>query len=256
MSTAPSVCMAGTKGGGKSDDRQNALGILLTESNIVRIPGDVGNPATFPFAVRCKTVAGLTLQRLIRGRDRSLRGRILESARELVGEGIWALSTTCGFMILFQRDLADVLPVPVLTSSLLQLPFLLCSLGWRSKVGIITADAGSLGREHLKCAGVDGQRVVVAGLENMPHFRSAILENRVSTDYEAIKKEVLRCAQQLVVSHPQVGALLLECANLPPYAPVLQDRLGLPVYDFNTMILHARLAFTRVLHRSHYFAGF
>ena len=43
-------------------------------------------------------------------------------------------------------------------------------------------------------------------------------------------------AQQLVAEHPDVGAILLECSDMPPFAAAIQRAVGLPVFDFITMI--------------------
>jgi Asp/Glu/hydantoin racemase len=47
--------------------------------------------------------------------------------------------------------------------------------------------------------------------------------------------------------HPDVGAIVLECANMPPYAAALRARAGLPVYDLVDLgkWLYAGLAATR-----------
>ena len=105
-----------------------AIGILVMDARIERIPGDVGNSATFSFPVVCRTVAGATLERLIRERDRTLLKPFIEAGWELVRQGVRALATSCGFMILFQEELARAFPVPVFTSSLLQLPFIQAGL--------------------------------------------------------------------------------------------------------------------------------
>lgn len=41
---------------------QNSLpvGILMNRASFPRLPGDIGNPATFPFAVRYRMVPGTT----------------------------------------------------------------------------------------------------------------------------------------------------------------------------------------------------
>jgi Asp/Glu/hydantoin racemase len=39
-----------------------------------------------------------------------------------------------------------------------------------------------------------------------------------------------------VAAHPEVGAIVLECTNMPPYAAALRAALGMPVYDIYSMI--------------------
>ena len=41
----------------------------------------------------------------------------------------------------------------------------------------------------------------------------------------------LEAAEKLLQRHPQVGAILLECTNMGPYARALRDATGLPVFD-------------------------
>jgi hypothetical protein len=221
-----------------------AIGILVMDARIERIPGDVGNPATFPFPVLCRTVAGATLKRLIAERDRSLLGPFVEAGWELVRQGAKALTTTCGFMVLFQDELAREFPVPVITSSLLQLPFIQATLRPEGRVGVITADAANLSPEHLRRAGGDADRITVVGLEGQPKFRAAIFEETGRIDVPAVASEVVAQAKRMVANDPHIAALLFECANLPPYAAAVQAAVGLPVYDAVTMIryVHATLS--------------
>jgi hypothetical protein len=194
---------------------QPAIGMLVMDANIRRIPGDVGNPATFPFPVVCRTVAGATLERLIAKRDRSLLKPFVEAGWELVRQGVKALTTTCGFMVLFQRELAAEFPVPVFTSSLLQLPFIERSLRPRDRIGILTADAANLTAEHLRRAGGDEERLTVCGLEDQPCFREAIFSGSGRLEPEKVASEVVGQARRMVASDPAIRAILLECSNLP-----------------------------------------
>ncbi len=218
------------------------IGILVMDARIERIPGDVGNPATFPFPVICRTVPGATLRRLIAERDPSLLAPFVEAGWELVRQGVRALTTSCGFMILFQEELAREFPVPVLTSSLLQLPFIQATLRPRDRIGILTADASNLTPEHLRKAGGDEDRITVVGLENQPRFRAAIFEESGRIDVPGVECEVVEQAQRLLSSDPRIAAILFECANLPPYARAVRDALRLPVYDAVTMIRHVHAA--------------
>jgi hypothetical protein len=222
-----------------------AIGILVMDARIKRIPGDVGNPATFPFPVLCRTVAGATLQRLITERDPSLLEPFIAAGWELVREGVKALTTTCGFMILFQEDLAREFPVPVFTSSLLQLPFIERTLRPQDRIGILTADAGNLTEEHLCRAGGNTDRLTVCGLENGFFFREAIFSGSGRLDAGNIAAEVVAQARRMTTADPAIRAVLLECANLPPYAAAVQRAVGLPVYDFVTMLHHVQSALMR-----------
>jgi hypothetical protein len=223
-----------------------AIGILVMDAPIVRIPGDGGHPATFPFPVLLRTVRGATLERLICGRDSSLIAPFVAAGRDLVRDGVKAITTTCGFMILFQQELARELPVPVLTSSLLQLPFIERTLDPSGRIGILTADAGNLTQEHLHRAGGDVRRSTIFGLENQPYFREAILSGTGRIDPAKLQAEVVQQTMRMVAADPHIRSILFECTNLPPYAAAVQEAVGLPIYDFTTMIrqVHAALART------------
>lgn len=226
---------------GKSPTRA-AIGILVLDARIRRIPGDGGNPASFPFPVLLETVCGATIRRLVAERDPALVSEFVAAGRRLVERGARALATTCGFAILFQRELSRALPVPVFTSSLLQLPLIAAAIGPRRRVGVLTADARHLTAVHLRRSGVAPGRVTVFGLEDRPHFRRAILEEAGTIAPRRVREEVAGRAREMVAADAAIGAVLLECANLPPYAAAVRAATGLPVFDFRTLILQAHAA--------------
>ena len=41
----------------------------------------------------------------------------------------------------------------------------------------------------------------------------------------------IAAGRDLIVQHPEVDTVVLECTNLPPYKKALEAALGLPVYD-------------------------
>jgi hypothetical protein len=222
-----------------ADVKKPAIGILVTDAIITRPPGDVGNPATYPFPVLYRRVPCASLDRIIEKEDPELLPPILDAARELVRKGAAAITSTCGFMILYQPKLARELSVPVFLSSLLQLPFIRGILNPDDQIGIITANAGHLTSRHLRLAGLeDIGAVKISGLENQPAFREAIFSGSGGFDPEAIQKEVVGAARELIRKNPRVKSILLECSNLPPYASAVQKEIHLPVFDFNTMIHH------------------
>jgi Asp/Glu/hydantoin racemase len=223
-----------------------AIGILLLDSFIPFPPGDVGNASTYSFPVRYKVVKGASIERLINQQDASLLEPFIEAGRELVKEGVKAITGDCGFMILFQERLAREFPVPVFMSSLLQVPFISRMLKPGKKVGIISADSRNLTDKHLQAAGIDeNMKIKVVGMQDQKFFFDAILAEKGELNFEEVQKEVVNVSTKLVKDDEKIGAILLECSDLPPYAAAIQESVGLPVFDFTTMINYVYLALVR-----------
>lgn len=212
------------------------LGVLMLDTVFPRIPGDVGNGFTFDFPVRYYTVKGADPKRVVKEADQSLLAPFIEGAKELEAAGCRAISTSCGFLVMFQKELSAAVKIPVLTSSLLQTPFLCSMLDPSKKVGILTARASSLGERHFRGAGMENCGFVVQGMDDYPEFTNAFIENNPEIDVEKAEAEMVDAAQKLVSGHPEVAALLFECTNMPPFAHAVQKATGLPVFDVTTLI--------------------
>lgn len=98
------------------------VGILMLDTQWPRPPGDTGNATTWPFPVLYKVVRGATARVVIHEQGRGLGPAFLEAAADLVREGADGITTTGGFLALFQRELAAHVKVPVASSSLMQIP--------------------------------------------------------------------------------------------------------------------------------------
>jgi hypothetical protein len=221
---------------------ERPVGILRMDNRIPRIPGDIANTSTFDFPIVFRVIPGSTNDRVVYQRDRSLLEPYLEGARELEGQGVAALTTTCGFLSVFQPELASAVRVPVFTSSLLLVPLVGRMIGPERRVGIITADENVLGEEHFNAAGWSPSTVKVAvrGLQDKPGFRGFIDDQPV-VDTELCGREMVSVARALVAEHPDVGAIVLECTNMAPYAHLVQEETGLPVFDVQLLanLVHA-----------------
>jgi len=215
-----------------NDPGSPAIGILMLDTRFPRIPGDIGNPATFPFPVRYHRVPKASAERVVRQGARELLPAFVEGARALERDGVLAITTSCGFLARLQRELASAVTVPVFTSSLMLIPLVSRMLAPDKVVGILTIDSDSLTEKVLAAAGVSaGMPVVVAGLETEEEFHRAILEDRPAFDVDRSRAEHVRVASRLVADHPNAGAVVLECTNMPPYRADIQRVTGLPVFD-------------------------
>ena len=199
------------------------------------MPGNVVNSCTYDFPVRLRAVPGLDTPRLHSG-DPTIFDDILREAKVLEKEGVRAISAACGFFGHFHRQLADAMDIPVAMSSLVQAPWIKATLKKDQKIGVLTANAAAVTDELLSSCGIeDSSLLKVADLRHGPHF-SAIMEDRGEFDNNEVRKEVLAAASELTEANSDIGAILLECSDMPPYAAAIQAQVGLPVFDFITMI--------------------
>ncbi len=219
------------------------LGILMLEARFPRIPGDMGNGATWPFPVLYRVVRGATPEKVVLGGAAGLLPDFIEAAQELVRLGAEAITTNCGFLSLFQRELAAAAGVPVATSALIQVPWVQATLPPGKRVGIVTVSASTLSPAHLEAAGVPLDTPLIGTESGREFFRVLIKAEKEDMDVELAERDVVEAGKELVARHPDVGAIVLECTNMPPYAAVLQTEVGLPVYDVYSMItwFHAGL---------------
>lgn len=220
----------------KNVGRDPLIGIIMLDTIFPRIPGDIGNPNTFSFPVLYETVKGASSKRVVIDADPLLLQPFIQAARTLECEGVQAITTSCGFLALFHRELADAVDIPVFTSSLLQVHFLKSILKKNQKIGIITALSKSLTQKHLAGVGIQSYPLAIIGMDTTTEFKAAFVEGKEDIDIDKCRQEILSVAKKLVRSNPDVSAVILECTNMPPFAKDIQTSVGLPVFDVVTMI--------------------
>lgn len=210
------------------------LGILMLEARFPRIPGDMGNALTWPFPVRYKVVRGASPQRVVLEGAPGLLEPFIDAARELVAEGCEGITTNCGFLSIFQRELAEAVGVPVATSSLMQAALAAATSPPGRPPAILTISAGTLTPAHLAAAGVP-EGAPVGGVARGA-FTSAILGDAPEMDVAAARAEMIAAAEDLVAAHPETGAIILECTNMTPYAADIARATGRRVHSVHDFI--------------------
>jgi Asp/Glu/hydantoin racemase len=212
------------------------IGILMADTTLPRIPGDSGNAWTYDFPVRFKVVKGATAPRMIEDTDHSLLGAFIDAAHELEEEGCQAITTSCGFLIMFQKELAAACNVPVFTSGLLQAPMVANMLAPHKKVGILTANSDTLDTSLFLEGSLTKDRIVVQGMQEFPNFYSTFPRNGFSYDYEAVEAEMVAAGKKLMETCPDIGAIVCEGTNMATFNPAVCRATGVPVFDIITLI--------------------
>lgn len=210
----------------------HVLGAVMLDLDSPFIPGDVGNASTFAVPVLYRQIPGLTVAAILADSDRRFERAVVDAALQLRGQGVAAITSNCGFMIRYQKAVADAVGIPTVLSSLVLLPAISALLPSTGTIGIVTADANTLTEEFVRSEVADvPQKLRIAGLEAAPSFGATMFRDGATLDPRAIEAEVLSAS--IGLSGPErPDAVLVECAALPPYAHALQERLGgVPVFD-------------------------
>jgi len=211
-------------------------GILMLDTRFPRIPGDAGNPSTWPFPVDFETVVGVGDEITVpESQTARFQEPFVEAARRLEDRGVNLITACCESSIFLQDCLQAAVGVPVLTSSLLQVPWIATFLGPHAKIAILTFEQSALSPAHLWAGGINPARVVVGGLEDTA-FHEAISGNLEVLDTDRAREEHISATRRLLAEHTDIEAVVLECTNMSPYAPAIREATDIPVYDLTTLI--------------------
>lgn len=225
------------------------IGILMLDSKFPRIRGDVGNAKTWDFPVLYKTVVGGTPKKVVLELTEDDIEPFILAAKELEQAGVKAITTSCGFLALFQKQLANAVSIPVFTSALLMVPFVKRFIGENRKIGILTANSKTLSDAHLRAVGICKEDVVIKGLEDKEVFTDFTVQNWDQVDTEKCRAELLEATEELLHENDDIGAMVLECTNMPPYTKDIQQVAGMPVFDIVTLVnfVHSGIVMTEEL---------
>lgn len=227
--------MGSRKGYGGKTVYGARVGILMLDTKWPRPPGDTGNALTWPFPVLYKVVRGATAKVVIHEKGKGLGQAFLDAAAELVREGADGITTTGGFLAIFQKDLTAHVKVPVASSSLMQIPLVQRLLSPGKRVGVLSVHGDRLGPDHWDAVGAPHDTPVM-GTENGREFTRVMLNDEMEMDYELAEQDILEAGDELLRRNPDVGAIVCENHNMAPYAAALNGRLRIPIFTVYTFV--------------------
>ena len=212
------------------------IGVLMLDTAFERILGDAGNPASYHRPAKIVVVENAGSTDIVRdGKpDPALVSAFCAAAQRLEAEGALAITSTCGFLITLQEEIARSVRIPVMVSALSLFPVIRKMHGARP-IGIMTASSAQLGSTVLEAADIKPAHVAIAGMQDCQAFASSILVPKSQQpkfiNQHAIQTAVTDKAIALCQSSPDLAAILLECGNLPPYAEAITAATQRPVYS-------------------------
>jgi len=217
---------------------RKSLGVLTlanTDSSPPPPADTVFYPDWFSHPVIEHAVPDAYARKIISG-DQSLTDNFVQAARTLEKKSASAITILCGYSIIYQQAIADAVSIPVITSSLLQLPMISAMIPPHGRIGIVVFDKSQLTDNHFACAGFKKGTVpiAVAGIEGTNTWKNWIAD-KTTTDYDDLSKVTLDRTQQLLKQHPDITHLLLECTGFPFCSAHIRKVTGLPVFDWSTL---------------------
>ena len=234
------------------------LGIIILDDVYPGFPGDVRNASAYPFPVQYEIVEGVDIRALVVEDD---KGPCLEpiqrAAKKLEQMGCRAIAAECGYFAIFQKEIAGHVDVPVFMSSLLQIAWAQQLIGPDQVVGIMAARKAELKDAHLEAVGVKlGSNYVIEGAED--DGRCVEFENlwyapkrpeRPEAYYDKAEREFVEVAVEFYEAHPNMGAMMLECTGMQPFARAIQRQIDIPIFTWGTLL---DFAYSVAVHRDYY----
>lgn len=211
------------------------VGVIMLDTRFPRFVGDIGSQDTWPFDVVFEVVRGARASDVVNSTGEQKLQPFIDAAIKLQSKGVSGITTSCGFLSMVQADIAEHLHIPFVASSLIQVPWVQSTLPPGKRVGILTIDSNALTALHLQAAGIDTD-IPVAGVQHGLEFTQAILNDRLAMSKNQCEHDNVEAALQFVSAHPDLGAIVLECTNMAPYASAIQRATGLPVFSIYTLI--------------------
>jgi hypothetical protein len=210
------------------------IGVILLDTRFRRFPGDIGLEESFTGPVAFERVPGIAAAHAVADNGAEAEAFATAGAR-LVARGATLITTSCGFLVLHQRSLAQRLAVPVATSALLLLPLVERVLPTGRRAGVLSFSRRHLTHAHLDAAGA-APDTAIAGLAENGVFQRAVLELPAPDGYAAREAEVIDAARALLASEPRIGAIVLECTNFSPHRHAVAQATGLPAFDIWSLL--------------------
>lgn len=225
--------------GGYTTYGQN-IGILMLDTRFPRIPGDIGNAKTYPgIPIRYKVVDNASADRIMgQSPAPELLQPFIDAARELEAEGCRAITTSCGFLAKFQKELAAAVNIPVFSSGMMLAHLAKQMIGPDKKVAIFTERAWNITDEHFTSLGFSKEEanIVVTGMPEGSAFPALFIDGGVEENLEVLEEAMREMTTRHMRNHPDTGAIVFECTNFGPFTKLVYDIAKVPIFTINWLV--------------------
>lgn len=232
-----------------SAPHEPTLGILMLEGKMATVSGCMAAEDTFPYPTVRHVVAGARTPRTPEDAIAMLP-LYQEAARQLASEEVDVITANCGLIALLQRELAEAVDVPVVTSSLVSVPTVARLIGPRRRVGILTFFRDAVGERNYVASGWSSSTipVSVAGVDGSKAWLEFLETKEVSPDLRRqLGADLSAAIYELLEREPAIGAMVSECTMLPAVLDDIRERMPVPIFDLPTTLDWALSGYHRAI---------
>ena len=231
------------------------IGVLAWEcdNGMQHMRGNIMNPNTFAFGNEIKyyKMDGINRETIVfdplKTKTQTLNKYITKILEMQNDDNVRAVTTNCGFNALFQSELqrCQDIKIPILTSSILQIPFIIDIIPTNSKICVITANSQTLTNDHFRNCHISNEiienRLLTYGIENVPEYKRRLtLKDDELLDEKLFISQTVDFIDEIIIQQCNqginIGAILMECTDLPPVSPIIRKKHNIPVFDVVTML--------------------
>lgn len=213
------------------------IGSLVMKSWVPKPPGHISCASSFDFPVYYYPIDH-TSNKSVHSGDQSIIPYILEAVGELEKIGCKAVVSSCGYFGHYQKVVSEKAGIPVYLSAVCLIPFVFRLLGKNRKLAVICYNKEKFTSELFRACGVSEEqqaRCYLYDVIGQPELGKIVTDCGGYNISEA-QKEVVSVSLNAIMEHEDIGAFLLECTDLPPYAAAIQAAINLPVFDATSMV--------------------
>ena len=212
------------------------VGIIMLDTQFPRIIGDIGNAKSFGYPVLYERVENWKPNKVVLDLNMDDIEPFIDAAKKLKKAGCKVISTSCGFLSLFQKELVERVDATIVTSALLMAPMIKSTISNQKKVCILTANKSTLSDFHLSAVNIARGDYLIYGLENEKTFTNFTVENWNEVDVDSCRDDLLRITRRAMEENDDIGAIILECTNMAPFSKDIQSMAGVPIFDIISLL--------------------
>ncbi|MDA8889161.1 aspartate/glutamate racemase family protein [Hellea sp.] len=159
----------------------------------------------------------------------------ITAARQLEEDGVRAIVSGCGLAGSIHSKLQASLEIPLYSATLQFVNHFADQIGRDKRVGILTIGENFLNARNqalfAECGVDKNVKIACAGMYNSEYKNDFMKYLMETGNVEVATSDVVNTVMAMIEKYPDIGGIVVECTDLPPFSQAIREATGLPVFD-------------------------